>query len=375
MASTFQNIKIHVRIFLIFMLLSSILIAGCSPKNALLSEETISVTDMSGRIVDVPKEVDEIVCIGPGALRLITYLQATDKVVGIEGGFEKDSSTGRPYIMAHPELTELPVIGIAAPSPQFNPEAIININPDVIFACYVEPRIADNLQKQIGIPVVILSYGDLSTFKNEHVFNSLKIAGKILSKTERAEAVINFIKSSQEDLTERTKHISVRPTVYVGGLGYKGTQGILSTQREYPAFEILNVKNVVNELDMRGHIFIDKEQLIQWNPDFIFVDGGGISRVREDHIKNPEFYNLLKAAQNGQVYALFPYNFYTTNIDTALANTYYIGKILYPQEFSDIDPAKKADEIYEFLVGKPLYEAMAKEWDAFKKFKISGENK
>ncbi|MDO5846275.1 MAG: iron ABC transporter substrate-binding protein, partial [Methanocorpusculum sp.] len=37
---------------------------------------------------------------------------------------------------------------------------------------------------------------------------------------------------------------------------------------------------------------------------------------------------------------------------------YYIGKLLYPEQFADIDPAKKADEIYTFLDGAPVYEQL-----------------
>ena len=43
---------------------------------------------------------------------------------------------------------------------------------------------------------------------------------------------------------------------------------------------------------------------------------------------------------------------------STLANAYYIGKILYPDRFNDIDPVQKADEIYTFLVGKPVFKDM-----------------
>ncbi len=46
------------------------------------------------------------------------------------------------------------------------------------------------------------------------------------------------------------------------------------------------------------------------------------------------------------------------NFETTLANAYYIGKILYPEAFSDIDPAAKADEIYTFVDGSPVYEKL-----------------
>ncbi len=46
------------------------------------------------------------------------------------------------------------------------------------------------------------------------------------------------------------------------------------------------------------------------------------------------------------------------NYETILADAYYIGKVLYPEQFADIDPAVKADEIYRFVVGVPVYEQM-----------------
>jgi len=38
-----------------------------------------------------------------------------------------------------------------------------------------------------------------------------------------------------------------------------------------------------------------------------------------------------------------------------IADAYYIGKVLYPEQFSDVDPEKKADEIFTMFVGKPVY--------------------
>ena len=58
------------------------------------------------------------------------------------------------------------------------------------------------------------------------------------------------------------------------------------------------------------------------------------------------------------------------NIGTALADAYYIGKVLYPNKFADVNPEEKADKIYTFLVGKPVYKEMAKEFGGFKRLKF-----
>ena len=327
---------------------------------------TVKITDMLGREVEVPKDVNKIVCVGPGCLRLITYLKATDKVVGVEDAEKKWDIYGRPYRIAHPELAELPTIGQGGPSPKPNPEELIKVKPDVVFACYLTEEQANNLQQKTGIPVVVLSYGKLATFNNKDLFDSIELAGKILNKEERAEEVIKFIKDCQNDLKDRTKDIPEenKPTVYVGGVRPK--MGMLSTCPKYPPFVSVNTKNVADELNGSSPVVINKEKLLDWNPDIIFIDEA-IFRFENDYEKNKEFYNSLKAFKDGNVYGILPYNFYMTNIGTSIADSYYIGKVLYPEQFNDVNPEEKAGEIYTFLVGKSVYNDMAKEFGGFKK--------
>jgi len=334
---------------------------------------TTKITDMLGREVEFPKDVNKIVCVGPGCLRLITYLKATDKVVGVEDAEKKWDIYGRPYRIAHPELAELPTIGQGGASPKPNPEELLKVKPDVVFTCYLTEEQANNLQQKTGIPVVVLSYGKLATFNNKDLFDSIELAGKILNKEERAEEVIKFIKDCQNDLKDRTKDIPEenKPTVYVGGIGFKGMHGIDSTSCNYPPFMATNTKNVADELNKPSHVFITKEQLLMWNPDTIFIDEGGMKLVREDYNKNPEYYNSLEAFKDENVYGLLPYNYYTTNIGTALADTYYVGKVAYPEQFDDVNPEQKADEIYTFLVGKPVYNTMKEKLGGFGKIKFN----
>ncbi|ABR54403.1 periplasmic binding protein [Methanococcus vannielii SB] len=332
--------------------------------------EKIQIIDMVGRTVEVPKNVEKIVCSGPGCLRLICYMDSVDKVIGIES-FESNDYMGRPYRIANPQFSSLPIIGNGGPrdiNVGPDPEKVMTIMPDVIFITYMEAGKADELQRKTGIPVVVLTYGTFGTFENEKVFESFNILGKILEKDKRAVEVSSFIEEVQKDLDERTKDIpeSERPSVYVGAIGYQGTQGIDSTEGSYPPLEAVNTKNIAKNAST-AHIFISKEKLIEWNPEYIFIDGGGSFKVKEDYNINPDYYNSLDAFKNGNVYLLLPFNHYMTNIGTALADSYYIGKVLYPEEFSDIDPEEKADEIYKFLVGKEVYNVMKEEYGGFKR--------
>lgn len=92
------------------------------------------------------------------------------------------------------------------------------------------------------------------------------------------------------------------------------------------------------------------------------MDAGGYGLIKEDFEKKPQFYQSLKAFQNGRVYVLLPYIYYVANIGTAMADAHGAGKVLYPERFKDIDLPTKADEIYTFLVGVPVYKEMARDF-------------
>ncbi|MHA1371475.1 MAG: iron ABC transporter substrate-binding protein, partial [Promethearchaeota archaeon] len=115
-----------------------------------------TITDGLGRSVNIPSNPQRIVGINAGTLRLLCYLDLVDKIAGVET--IENTSAVRPYNFAYPELGNLPIIG---PTFGGDPELIVSVNPDVIFATYMEVGDADTLQQQTGIPVVVLNYGDL----------------------------------------------------------------------------------------------------------------------------------------------------------------------------------------------------------------------
>lgn len=363
-------IKKSISLLIVSLLLTFSLI-GCTstaPANLDSNYQKISLVDMLGREVSLNDTAKKIVAIGPGALRLYCYVGSVEKVAGIEQ-IEKDRPIGRPYMLAYPSLCDLQVIGAGGPTNSPDAEKILSVKPDVIFITYGGDRsVADELQEKTGIPVVAISYGRVSTFDPD-VYTSIKLIGKVIGDEKRAQEVVEFMKNCENDLNDRTKDIpeSQKPSTYVGAVNMRGSHGIGSTHGNYSLFNAVNAKNVADETAETGSFMVDKEKLIEWNPDKIFIDYGGLKVVEEDYKKNPELYSTLSAFKNKETYSLLPYNFYTTNIDTAMANAYYIGKVLFPEKFEDIDPEKKADDIYNFLLGKKLYNEMSEDYGKFQK--------
>ena len=151
-----------------------------------------TITDLAGKTVTVPESVEKIIALR-GALSIVCYLNLSDKVVGVE--HHETSSTkwigsqGRPYRMANPHLGNLPIIG-SRNKPK--PEKIIELHPDIIFIGIGAMQMAKQLQRQTGIPVVVLDLGDLSTGR-KRFFKSLQLVGELCGKKQRAESVIKKI--------------------------------------------------------------------------------------------------------------------------------------------------------------------------------------
>lgn len=366
--------KIAIPSLLTAVLLMAALTGGCSGITAgnvageLSSGTERMITDMLGRSVTLPAKVNKVVAIGPGALRLYCYAGITDRVAGIEQ-MDAGEATGRPYLLANPSLQQLPVIGPGGPNNAPDPEKILSVKPDIIFSTYAaDTAAADELQAKTGIPVVALSYGKTAVF-DPSVYASLELVGKITGQDGKARAAVMFMKQCRQDLDDRTRAIAAgsKPKVYVGALSMRGAHGIESTQGNYALLVVLHALNVVDETKKTGSVIIDKEKLLDWDPDIIFIDAGGYSSVLQDFKNNRNFYNSLGAFAKGRVYSQLPYNSYSTNIDTAIADAYYLGKVIFPAAFTDVDPAKKADEIYQALLGQPLYEKMKKDFGGFRK--------
>jgi iron complex transport system substrate-binding protein len=339
------------------------------------------IIDAAGRKVKLPDRVEHVICSGPGCLRLLTYLQAQNLIVAVDD-MEKRRPIfdARPYALANPQFKKYPLFG------EFrgydNPELILALNPQpqAIFKTFsMMGHDPEKLQKKTSIPVLVLEYGDLANNRNS-LYQALHIMGKVVDKEKRAEELVSFFESTIKELRDRTKCIleAARKSCFVGGIAFKGPHGFQSTELDYPPFLFVNAKNVAYEPFMKtiGQSNIAKEKIVQWDPEILFLDlstlqmgdkAGSLFELKKDPA-----YKALTAGQKGQVYGVLPYNWYAQNFGSILADAYFIGKLLYPDRFRDIDPAAKADEIYSFLVGKPVFREMDRMFQglAFKKILV-----
>ncbi|TAJ44016.1 iron ABC transporter substrate-binding protein [Methanofollis fontis] len=370
-----MNRNLYCGIICACLLAGCILISGCTGGSTTVTDgasPTVTITDAMGRSVEVPAEIDSVVCSGSGCLRYLTYLGAEDLIVGVDDIEHRvEPMDARPYFMANPQFRDYPLIGEYRGLD--DPEKILALQPDVIFKTY--PEMGYNpveLQEKTGIPVVTLNYGDIGLHRDDF-YTSLRTMGAVLGRDERADEVIAFFDAAIADLDNRTSDAADGTTaVYVGGIAYKGAHGLQSTEAAYPPFLFINTENVAYDASkgvdgqITGATPVAKEKILEWDPDVVFIDLATLQLTDGsnaiDELKNDPAYAGLSVRESGEVYGVLPYSWYSQNQGSILADAYFIGKTLYPDRFSDVDPAVKADEIYSFLVEEPVFSEMNSEF-------------
>ena len=361
----------HILFFTALLAVFAVLIsAGCvttdSPGD---SEGMITVTDAFGREVSIPENPEKIAVVGSGSMRYFVYLGIDlDDVCAVDYQDSKlniQTVNVRPYALANPEILEIPEVGPA--KGVVDNEKLLMSGADILFmggASSSNAEVANEIQEKTGVPVVMFYTGNYVT-DAEKIQATLLMLGEILGKEQRAKDLIAYFDAVEADLKKRVAGLSAEETVYVGGVSYNGVHGLDGTDPTYYPFAVLNIKNAaaeVTSVSQTGYAQISKEKLLEWDPDFIIVDLSTIQAAEGGalvELKNDPSYRELTAVKNSMVYTVNPHTSMNVNHETTLANAYFIGKLLYPEQFEDIDPVKKADEIYTFVVGEPVFDLLS----------------
>lgn len=341
---------------------------------------TRAVKDVWNRQVEIPYEVKSIVCLGSMAPRLAAYLDVVDRMVGAEDNDINNMSVRYDYSpVYHDRLKELPSVGPGGGSGENNgyAEQIIRLQPDVILAGFNEDA-AGELQRQTGIPVVSIRYRTQG-FIDAGFHRAMRVFAGVVGAEERCEEVLSYVDACKADLNGRTKDIpqQQKQKAYTGAVTFNGRHGFAFTYVNFPAFTAVNANNVADELlesqtseaasaaAQGGTAYtgndgfeVDLEQIIEWNPDIIFLDPGNMDLVNDEYANNPGFFDSLRAIQEGKVYTMPSTNAAGPNVTYLLINAYYAGITLYPERFRDVKLEEKAGEIMELMLGRDFFDEM-----------------
>ena len=211
----------------------------------------------------------------------------------------------------------------------------------------------DELQTQLGIPVILVN----GRFPERA--SAYRFLGKVFGEEERCEKLAVYCEQTLNDVNEKVSAIleEDRVTLY-----YAEKPNGLATEPEtsshFAVFKYAGAVNVADVEDVQGSGMtpVNLEQIIQWDPEVIFM-GGGKNSPYEEITTNPNWANI-KAVKEGRVYEApgIPYSW----IDRPPSSQQYLGvrfvaNILYPDVFQ-YDMAQEVKDFFELFYDIELSE-------------------
>lgn len=360
---------------LIFFLLVGIIFFGWTiiskAEQTSIRNEVFQITDCVGREVVIKKGVKKIVDLTMlDGVRTLIELDAHHLLVGLNHSshqiFNDVEKTRQNYILVSqvaPELKNLVSVGtIKEP----NIEMIISLQPDVILIDSMAKSSARDLEMQTNIPVVCIG-----TFGNFN-YDLFKMLGEITGQEARANKLVTYLQNKLKIITDRVDEIpsDQRKRLFYWSHAFPGHAP--KTNGNYEAFEIAGGKNVAREgkLIPKGVYEVTFEQLIAWNPEYIFLHFPFIDNNNDwltvDDIKNNQIVKGVDAVVQGNVYNLKG-ELSGWDMATEATEVLYVAKILYPEKFKDLDIEKENNEILKkFYRLEGLYTDMSKKLQLYR---------
>lgn len=283
--------------------------AGGGGQSGATDAGTVTITDMSGRQVTIPRNVKRILALHPIPTDLINIL-SPDKQVSVDMVFASRLKTAQPQYTAEQfqRLSALPVTGVFFKG--LNTEQLVDLHPDVVIDLVTDPNV-DKLQQQLKIPFVAVSKAPTSSYEQ-----TIRLLGTILGEQDRANQLADFWAGTISGVEARTATVpdaDRKRVIYVGQNG-----NLLATPGKNTVFgstiDTAGGKNVADELTgaaatTEGNS-VSMEQILSWDPEVVIAAGAeakakiladpkwkSVTAVKDGHVYSPRAFSGMDGLQ------------------------------------------------------------------------------
>lgn len=310
------------------------------------SPKTTTVTDMAGREVTVPTNIEKVYSVNSIG-SIFVYTIKPDSLAG----WNSELGSEKQYIKE--KYQNLPVLGTYKGPNSINIEELLTTNPDIIINMGdVDPKYieeSDELQELTGIPVIMV---DGSLDKQDEAY---KLLGELLGEKERGKTLAQYSNEVLDGIKEKAQSIpeDEKTRVYYAA----GAKGLETSPLGSINTEVLDLVGGLNaaytgiDKNLR-RIDVSLEQVIDWNPEVIIIS--------TDSSDQHSVYNMMlsdgswshiDAVKNQQVYEIpyAPYDWFNRPPSVMrLMGMKWLGNLLYPEVYQ-LDIVADAKEFFQLF--------------------------
>lgn len=339
------------------------------------------VTDLAGRTVELPDEIDKVV-LGEGRfLPVLAILETGDpvaRIAGMMGEYERLDPDGYAlYAERFPALAEVPRLGLTTED-SFSLEKAIALGADVaIFGVEghgPSARAAETIAALEAAGVVVV-FVDFRQKPLENTGPSIALLGTVLGREERARDFLAFYDAELRRVTEPLAAAGIdRPSVFVDSrVGL--SEACCETMGNGMIGEMVSVAggtNMGTEMLPGVAGTVSLEYLLTNQPDIYVGTGIGNTRTLSsdsnrialgagideaaarrslDHSLGRVGIADLAAVRDGRAHAIW-HHFYNTPFHVAAIQE--LATWFHPELFADLDPEATLATLYERYQPVPL---------------------
>lgn len=293
-------------------------------------ETNITNVDSQKEIIDLSHPATRIITTSTYATEYLIALGADDAIIGVNSNI-KDN----PLFFGH--LNNAQIVGSAG-APDI--EKIVSLHPDVVL---LPVETSEAMKAKFRTSNLKTVYYDF--YSLQAVPGLVRSIGNLTGNNDRAEKYLRLYEKYNAILNNRTQdiHENNGSRVYYEMSGDYSTSGKGSGGYNY--LQKLKANNTAEDLPV-SYPVVSGEWLIAENPDVIIklCDQANPENTLYDRYdilkKRPELQDI-SAGKNNRTYIISTNILYGPRVIVGLAT---LGKILYPDKFSDIDPSSILDE-------------------------------
>lgn len=325
-------------------------LSGCGTSGS--SDSARVVTDMAGRKVSVPRNIERVFCTNPIGT---VDLYALDPALLCGWNFNP-SGDSRSYIPK--KYLGLPALGVWMGSGSTpNAEEIAAQDPDVLLCFWTVDdagaKMADSIAEDTGMPVLVVDY-DI-----RHLEQAYRFVGKLVGEEGRADKLASFCQGYLDRAVAIAEAVpeGERKAIFLA----QGKDGLttdpVGSMHVTDALEMLHVGNVADLPGTTGKGMgmptVNLEQIISWNPDAVIVAEYSMSNAESSDIYGAivadAHWANVPAVAEGRVYRVpqAPFSWFgrPPSVMRALGCLWLV-KVLYPDYATDIDLAEETRTFY-----------------------------
>jgi iron complex transport system substrate-binding protein len=359
---------------MVLAILVTMFVLGALRLPAAAAEVPITITDVTGRHVTLPRPAQRIL-LAEGRQIIALALIHPDPVsvlAGWLGDFRKnDSETYALYRQKFPVIDQLPVLGIGSDG-TFSVEQAIALHPDVavLGVSFAPGGRGSDVARQLeaaGIPVVFTDFF-IDPFRN--TLPSMRVLGRVVGRDRQAEDFVAFYESHMKRIADRLaqapfrrpsilveSHAGVTDCCYASGAGNVG---------RFIAFAGGDSISALVSAGPTAHLGL--EYVISKDPEIYVGTGGAHLKASGGLVIGPGFdaetirarleavvarpgFSELRAVRDGRVHGL-AHGIMSTPLN--LLATEALARWINPKLMTDIDPDATAAEINARFAAVPL---------------------